>query len=236
MTHSTEPLSALALTQLRLDFEAVAKEAGRRRKLPLDHEFFDSLEANEDELEDEMQRLGLADQFLEMRERAQARFPEVEIPAGTRVQWFVDRYRSQNWLGIRGLLAHAATWLDAQQLEPAEFEQFAAAVNLPNGSSARAMIEELARGFAKARKMGLSSHSCWSRFAVATLLNEEQFELLTAVADDMGLMFADELLEALHAESLAERMARRLESGGAPSVFYRAIAVTTENPTAEEAS
>jgi hypothetical protein len=222
MTHSTKPLSALALTQLRLDVEAAVTEAGRSTREPLDHEFFDPLMIDDERLEDEMSQLGLLDQFHEMRKRAQERFPQPKVQEGTGAQWFADRYRSQNWLGMKGVLAHAATWLDAQQLDETEFDEFAAAVDLPKGSAARAMIDVLAQRHSKARSMGLSSYSYWSQFAVAMLFSEERFELMVSVADDMSLMFADELVEALHAEPLDARMNRKAESGGAPSVFYQA--------------
>lgn len=225
MMQSIEVLSTLALTQLRLDVEAAAKEAGRKTSGLVDDEFFDPLELDEDNLEGEMSKLGLADQFHEMRMRAQIRFPKEGAPEGARVQWFVDRYKSQNWLGIKGVYANAATFLDAQQLGEAEFEQFATAVNLTQGSEARAMMDTIARRFAKARSAGVCEYRYWAEHAVASLLDEEQFELMVDVASDMGGMFADELVAALHAEPLDARMNRKRQSGGAPSVFYRAVPV-----------
>ena len=48
-------------------------------------------------------------------------------------------------------------------------------------------------------------------FAVFTLLDDEQFELLVSVAEDMGLMSASELAEALYAEPLAAGMDRKAQ-------------------------
>jgi hypothetical protein len=75
-------------------------------------------------------------------------------------------------------------------------------------------------------KLGFSDFRYWAMFAVCTSMDEEQFDRFIDVASDMGLMFAKELADALHAEPLEARMKRKAESGGAPSVVYQAVPVT----------
>ena len=78
------------------------------------------------------------------------------------------------------------------------------------------MIEKIALRYVRAKKIGLFEFRYWAMFAVFNLLDDEQFEQFVGVADDMGLMFASELVTALHDEPLGALMKRRAESGGAP--------------------
>jgi hypothetical protein len=131
-----------------------------------------------------------------------------------------DRYKAMDSLGMKGVIARSALWAEVADLGPARLDQFATAVGVSNDNPARKMIQKIALRYVRAKKSGLFESKYWAMFAVFDLLDDEQFEQLFGVADDMGLMFASELVTALHSEPLGARMKRKAESGGAPSVFY----------------
>jgi hypothetical protein len=217
MTISTpKPLTALALTQLRLDVEAAMQKAGHSLG-PVDHAFFDPLEDDEDRLRSSMVKLGLEDDFDEMRSRAEARFPPSDPKEEVTAE---DRYIEMNSLGMKGVIARSALWAEVADLGPARLDQFATAVGIANDIPGREMIEKIALRYARAKQIGLFEFRYWAMFAVFTLLDDGQFEQLVGVADDMGLMFASELVTALHDEPLGALMKSRAESGGVPVVGY----------------
>ena len=171
-------------------------------------------------LRSSMVELGLEGDFDEMRSRAEARFPasdpKEERPAE-------DRYIAMDWLGMKGVVARSALWAEVAGVGSARLDQFATAVGTKNDIPAREMIEKIALRYVRARKIGLFEFRNWAIFAVCNLFDDEQFEQLVGVADDMGLMSASELVTALNDEPLGARMKRRAESGGAPSVTYQFI-------------
>lgn len=104
MTISTpKPLTALALTQLRLDVEAAMQKAGDSLG-PIDHDFFDPLEDDEDRLRSSMVRHGLEDDFDEMRSRAEAKFPPSDPNEEKSAE---DRYKAMDWLSMKGVIARS---------------------------------------------------------------------------------------------------------------------------------
>lgn len=219
-----EPLSTLALTQLRLDVEEASRKAGKTTGCPIDHQFFDPLEESEESLERIMSELNLTNEFEQMRKAAAIRFPLSEsdeyVPAENRF-WRVD------WHGIKGLFVHAALWSESGMISETELERFSEAVGISQNLPAREMYEKLAHRLRLVVEMpGLSDFRYWAMFAVFTSMDEKQFDHFINVAGDMGLMFAQELASALHAEPLDARIKRKAESGGAPSVVYRAIPIT----------
>jgi hypothetical protein len=209
------------MAQVRLDVEAALFKAGRKTIAPVDHDFFDPFELNEDSLRDDMCSLGLADEFDEIRKRAEARFPQVEDTEAWEAQPFVAQYKARNWSGMKGVFAHASLWLKAEKkLSATVFEQFAAASDLPAGCPSRAEIQRIAQRYARVQSFGLSEFSYWALFAVISLLDADQFDQLVSLAGDMGPLFANELVEFLEKEPLDARMKRKAVSGGHPSVAY----------------
>src|SRR3954453_4796528 len=100
-------LTALAHAQLRLDVEAAFQNAGRHSPLPIDKEFFDPLEADEDELRKTVGTLAV--NFDEMRSRAEARFP-LRHPRSA------ERGRLMDWWGMKGLIGWSALWAEEGDL------------------------------------------------------------------------------------------------------------------------
>ena len=211
-----KPLTALALVQLRLDVEAAMQKAGDFLG-PVDHDFFDPLEDDEDRLRSSMVRLGLEDDFDEMRSRAEAKFPPSDPKDEKSVE---DRYQAMDWLSMKGVIARSALWAEVADLGPARLDQFATAVGIANDIPAREMIEKIALRYVRAKKIGLFEFRYWAIFAVFNLLDDEQFAQFVGVADDMGLMFASELVTVLHDEPLGALMKSRADSGGGPVVGY----------------
>jgi hypothetical protein len=82
------------------------------------------------------------------------------------------------------------------------------------------VIEKIALRYVRARKIGRFEFKYWAEFAVFHVFDDEQFEQFVGVADDMGLMFASELVTVLHDEPLGALMKSRADSGGQPVVGY----------------
>ena len=218
-----ESLSLLATAQIRLDVEAARRKAGRHPLGPIDLGLFDPFGISERKLEGAMLDLNLAHEFSAMVEQAAARFPMDDEKAPL-VRQLVDHYGSVDWLSMRGLMCRSFLWNEAQTGGDTSIQQFAEAVGLPENSPARHTIEKLAERSSRVREgMGMYEFPYWAMFAVFTLLNDQQFEQLVSVADDMGLMFAGELADALYAEPLDARMERKARTGGEPSVTYEFV-------------
>jgi hypothetical protein len=216
-----ESLSPLAHAQLRLDVEAIFRKAdrhgvGRRAVCPVDFDFFDPFELSEEQLETSMQDLNLAEEFESMRRQAAARFPQQEVKDPLQL------YNSVDWHSMKGIFCRATQW-NKERAGPSGIDQFAEAVNLPESSPARQLIEKVADRLRLRKTIGVSEFSYWAMFAVFTLLDDHQFELFLGVASDMSLMFAGELAHALSVEPLRDRMKRKAMTGGAPSVMYEAL-------------
>ena len=136
---SPKPLTALALTQLRLDVEAAMQKAGLSLG-PVDRAFFDPLDADEDSLQSSMADLGLEDDFNEMFSRAETTFPPSDPREEVTAE---DRYIEMNSLGMKGVIARSALWAEVADLGPARLDQFATAVGIAHDIPAREMIERL---------------------------------------------------------------------------------------------
>jgi hypothetical protein len=217
-------LSALALTQLRLDVEEASRKAGKTTGCPIDYHFFDPLEESEESLEGKMSELNLANEFGQLREAAAGRFPLGEsdeyVPAE-------DRFERVDWHGIKGLFVHSTLWSECAMVSETELQRFSAAVGISQDLRALETYEKLAQRLRLVEAtLGFSDFRYWAMFAVCESMDNEQFDHFINVASDMGLMFAKELARHLHAEPLEARIKRKAESGGAPSVVYQAIPVT----------
>ena len=160
-----------------------------------------------------MADLGLEDDFDEMLSRAETKFPPSDPKEEKSVE---DRYKEMDWLGMKGVIARSALWAEVADLGPGRLDQFATAVGIANDIPAREIIEKIALRYARAKKIGLFEFRYWAMFAVFTLLDDEQFEQFVSVADDMGVMFARDLVTVLHNEPLGALMKSKAESGGAP--------------------
>jgi hypothetical protein len=193
-----QPLSTLALTQLRLDVEEAMRDRGHRPLGPLDREFFDPVYFCESSLEFHMDRIGLRNEFARMRARAEARFPMVERSAP-----------SLEHLGMKGVIARAALWAEAA--DPAELN-----------ANVRKLMDTLARRYLSAKSGGFSEFIPWAVFFAFTQLDDTRFDLLVAVSDDMSGMMAGELIAKFSVESLDALMDWRAGSG-APVVLYQAL-------------
>jgi hypothetical protein len=220
---TSDSLSPLAMAQIRLDVEAAFFQAGRKTSVPVDIDFFDPFELGEDELQAEMSSLGRVNDFDEMRARAENRFPLEQEREDEKVQRLVAQHKAYNWLGMKGVIAFAALWLEAERkLNCTQLEEYANAVGLPANSSARTMIQVLAERYALLESRGLSDSHYWCLFAVISLMDKERFEQLISVSVDMGAMFADDLVKFFHEGPLDARMERKAERGlDDPTVVYR---------------
>jgi len=201
-----QPLSALALTQLRLDVEEAMRNAGHNPLGPLDREFFDPVYYCESSLEFHMDRIGLRNEFARMRARAEARFPMVQhgVP-------------SLEHLGMKGVIARAALWAEAA--DPAQIDVL--------DENARKLMDRLCRRYRTAKSGGFSEFIPWAVFFTFTQLDDTKFDQLVKVSDDMSLMMAGDLIRAFSVKSLDAFMDRRAESG-APVVMYQALPLEDE--------
>ena len=212
---TNENLSALALTQLRLDVEEACRKAGTTTGCPTDYLFFDPLEEMETRLDDSMDKLNFANEFVQMREAAANRFPLSEWDEHGPSE---ERFSRMDGHGIKGLFAQSTLWAEAARVSEAELERFSAAVGLAQGDPIRELHEKLGQRLRQGvESLGFSDFRYWATLAVCSSMDQVQFDQFVRIAGSMSLLYAKDLASHLHAEPLDARIRRKVQSGARPT-------------------
>jgi hypothetical protein len=122
---------------------------------------------------------------------------------------FDEQHRKMDWQGMEGLVKRAILREEAERsLTCAEFKKHSVEIGVPAGSPADRFMQALADRCSRIRSTHPNDFKYWAMFAVMNLFDERKFNRLLEEATDMGLMFADDLVQAFIAMPLDQRLDR----------------------------